>query len=288
MESSEQAGRLGGDRMGFGGFVLDIATGELGRGSKCIKLRRQPAIVLSILVSRAGQVVSRDELRQALWESEVHVNFEQGINWCVRQLRKTLDNNVNAPRFIETVAKLGYRFVAPCHSLEHGGSPPDARKTRHRWVLWKLVPAVVALLLIIAAAAYHTRRSPRTLLVLPLDNYSGDAGSDLLANARTDDLIAALGATNPSQLRVIDRLTAAKFKRTGECIIKIGRQLHADYVFIGSIDASNSGPRLAGGVFRVADNTQLWTTTGAGVNVVSDESLAGLPKAIASAVGTPR
>ncbi len=284
MESSEQAGKLGEGRMGFGGFVLDIATGELGRG---IKLRRQPAIVLSILVSRAGQVVSRDELRQALWGSEVHVNFEQGINWCVRQLRKTLDDNVNAPRFIETVAKLGYRFVAPCYSLEDGGPPPDARKTRHRWVLWKLVPAVVALLLIIAAAAYHTRRSPRTLLVPPLDNYSGDAGSDLLANARTDYLIA-LGATNPSQPRVIDRLTAAKFKRTGECIIKIGRQLHADYVFIGSIEASNSGPRLAGGVFRVADNTQVWTTTGAGVNVVSDESMAGLPKAIASAVGTPR
>jgi DNA-binding winged helix-turn-helix (wHTH) protein/TolB-like protein len=272
--------------MRFGGFELDLATGELSRGSKRIKLQRQPAIVLSIMVSGAGRVISRDELRQALWGTETHVNFEQGINWCVRQLRKILGDNVNAPQFIETVAKLGYRFIAPCTAIEDGAWPHEARSARHGWLPWKLVPGAVALLLIIAAAAYHARGNPRTLLVLPLDNYSGETRADALANARTDYLIAALGATNPSQLRVIDRLTAAKFKRTGECIIKIGRQLHADYVFIGSIEASNSGPRLSGGVFRVADNTQVWTTKGAGVSAVSDESVAELPKAIATALGT--
>lgn len=89
----------------------------------------------------------------------------------------------------------------------------------------------------------------------------------------------SLGA-DPARLRVIDRPTAAKFKNTGDCIIHIGNQLHADYVLVGSIESSSSGPRFSGGVFRVADNTQVWTS--AEVDALNDNAMSEIPKAVAA------
>jgi TolB-like protein len=222
--------------------------------------------------------VSREEIRQAIWDADTHVDFEQGINWCVRQLRKALDDDAEDPRFIETLAKQGYRLIAPCSIAQEEKTP----RTTQRFLFgWKAALAAVAVVAVIAAAYRGVDRRPPTVLLLPIDNFSGDARVDSLANARTDFLIASLGS-DPKQLRVIDRPTAAKFKSTGECIIKMGRQLKADYVFVGSIEESSGEPRLSGGLFRVADNTQVWTTA-AGVNPLDDKDIGSIPKAIAAA-----
>ena len=276
MESAEHLHSQS-SRVEFAEFVFDSHSGDLRKGAESIRLSRQPATVLRLLTDRAGEVVTRAEIREALWGSNIHVDFEQGINWCVREIRKALGDDASHPRFIETIAKQGYRFLPTCFPADAlSRRTPLSMLSRKRIVG---VAGVLSLLIIVAFAMLSTHRVPPTVLVLPLDNFTGDARLDRLADARTDYLIASLGS-DPAELRVIDRPTAYKFKKTGECIIHIGKELHADYVLVGSIDPSGRGPRLSGGVFRVADNTQVWSR--ADVDLLNDSAMSELPKAISA------
>jgi DNA-binding winged helix-turn-helix (wHTH) protein len=97
----------------FFDFELDPATGELWRRGHTVPLERQPAIALACLASHAGRLVTRDQLRRAIWPDEVHVDFDRGMNYCIRQLRAALGDEARQPVFIETVPRQGYRFIAP-------------------------------------------------------------------------------------------------------------------------------------------------------------------------------
>jgi DNA-binding winged helix-turn-helix (wHTH) protein len=108
-------------RCRFGAFDLDLATGELCRDGRPLPLQRQPARALACLVARAGTLVPREELHAAIWGPDVHVDFDRGLNYCIRQLREALDDDAKAPRFIETIARQGYRFIAPVEAV-----PPKA------------------------------------------------------------------------------------------------------------------------------------------------------------------
>jgi DNA-binding winged helix-turn-helix (wHTH) protein/TolB-like protein len=275
MESASPSGRFA-----FAQFVFDTRSGDLINGAHCARLSRQPALVLRLLIEGAGEVVSRHDIRQALWSSDTYIDFDQGINWCVRELRKALGDDAAHPCFIETIAKQGYRFLPRCSPAEkvHAISGPRPLLLRSRATA---VASFSALLVIVALILLSAHRGAPTLLVLPLDDYTGNTHRGHLADARTDYLISSLG-TDPSHLRVIDRPTAYKFKNTGECIIHLGKQLHADYVLVGSIADSGQGARFSGGVFRVADNTQVWTRADA--DALNDAAMSELPNAIKAAL----
>src|SRR5438270_12979651 len=87
----------------FGDYELDCRTGELRRNGNTLKLQPQPAKVLSILASRAGEIVSREELAEQVWGSDTYVDFEHGLNFAIRKIRTVLDDNPDQPRFVETV-----------------------------------------------------------------------------------------------------------------------------------------------------------------------------------------
>jgi DNA-binding winged helix-turn-helix (wHTH) protein len=116
----------------FGAYVLDLDTGELKRGREAIPLERQPARVLVALVGRAGQLVPRADLQKAVWPDGVHVDFERGLNYCIRQLRAVLQDDVRRPAFIQTVPRQGYRFVAEvyCSSDTDAPAVPAPREQR--------------------------------------------------------------------------------------------------------------------------------------------------------------
>src|ERR1700719_5216115 len=96
----------------FGIFQLDLKAGELHKAGVKVKLQDQPFRVLALLVDRAGQVVTREELRQKVWPSNVYVDFDQGLNNAIKKLREALGDSADSPRLIETVARHGYRFIA--------------------------------------------------------------------------------------------------------------------------------------------------------------------------------
>ena len=112
----------------FKGFAFDVSTGELRRKGVRITLERQPARALALLVSRAGQLVTRKELRRAVWPDDVHVDFDRGLNYCLRHIRIALGDDAAAPVFIETVPRQGYRFIAGFEA-----DLPVADRRRRRW-----------------------------------------------------------------------------------------------------------------------------------------------------------
>ena len=114
-------------RRSFGSYDIDLTTGELRRDGVPVPLQRQPALVLARLVASAGALVPREALHAAIWGDRVHVDFDRGLNYCIRQLRETLDDDARAPRFIETVARQGYRFVAPVRCEPDGQSVKSRR-----------------------------------------------------------------------------------------------------------------------------------------------------------------
>jgi DNA-binding winged helix-turn-helix (wHTH) protein/TolB-like protein len=224
----------------FGPFVIDAKNGELRRGADRVPLQPQPMRVLLVLASRPGELVSRRELQDAVWNDGTFVDFEQGLNWCIKRIRETLGDNAARPRYIETIPRRGYRFIAQ-------------RPSRNRQ--WLMTAAVLTLACIAAATGY--RRSSVTVVILPFDNFTGDVRNDFNATLATEEVITRVGSVNPERLKVIDRLTAAKFKRSNECIMHIGRALGADFVMEGSLQRRHATAAL----YRVADNTQVWVAS---------------------------
>ena len=237
----------------FGQFELNTSSGELRRARRLVRLQPQPTKVLVLLAQRAGQLVSRDDLRTAVWGSETVVDYENGLNWSIRKIRETLGDDPLRPRFIETVPKKGYRFVAQVTAMTSEAAPANTLFTPIR------AAAVIVLCALLISVGFlqprHARRAT-TIVVLPFDNLTGQSDRDFLATAATDQVISGIGSR--SGLNVIDRATAAKMKRTEECIIRIGEQLRADFIVEGSLVGAPESPVVTAGIYRVRDNTKLW------------------------------
>jgi cholera toxin transcriptional activator len=101
----------------FGVFELDLAAGELRKSGAKLRLQEQPFQVLALLLDRAGDVVTRDELRQKLWPADTFVDFDHGLNTAVNKLRETLGDSASSPHYIETLTRRGYRFIAPVRNI---------------------------------------------------------------------------------------------------------------------------------------------------------------------------
>jgi TolB-like protein len=187
----------------FDCFDVDLAAGRLLKRGVRIRLREQSFRVLELLLTHPGEVVTREELRQRLWPTEVFVDFENNLNTAVARLREALGDSAERPRFIETLPKRGYRFLVAV-------SPSPA-----------------------APAAVPAKRV--RLVVLPFVNTSGDAAQESFSDAMTDDVITELAALAPAELGVIARTTAMRYKSTQKDAARIGRELNVDYIVEGGV-----------------------------------------------------
>ncbi|MGD0758130.1 MAG: transcriptional regulator [Candidatus Sulfotelmatobacter sp.] len=111
----------------FGVFELDLSAGELRKNGRKLRLQEQPFQILALLLERAGDVVTREELRQKLWPADTFVDFDHGLNTAVNKLRELLGDSASSPRFIETLARRGYRFIAPVQSETQSHAQPAAQ-----------------------------------------------------------------------------------------------------------------------------------------------------------------
>src|SRR5829696_3444342 len=215
---------------------MDLQTGELQKGAARINLPDQPFRVLETLLERPGELVTREELRQRLWSGETFVDFEHGLNAAVRRLRDALGDSADVPRFIETLPRRGYRFIAPViqpPATEAAPSRPEEPTTSEALPPPAVAPApsvtrarvlgVMATMVLVAAAVlwtfgYRSRSTVRgesagtsarsMLAVLPFENLTGDPEQEYLAEGMTEELIAQLGRIDPSRLGVIARTSA--------------------------------------------------------------------------------
>jgi DNA-binding winged helix-turn-helix (wHTH) protein len=140
------------DLVRFREFEINVQTGELRKEGVPVALERQPARVLARLVAGAGRLVTRDDLCRVVWPAGTHVDFDRGLNYCLRQIRVALNDDARTPYFIETLPRQGYRFIAPICAAT---ATPAIRPARRRW------PASIAAALLAAATVYAVEAGPR-------------------------------------------------------------------------------------------------------------------------------
>src|SRR5215510_4275409 len=190
----------------FGIFQLDLKVRELHRAGVKVKLQDQPFRVLATLVGRAGDVVSREELRQNIWPSDVYVAFDQGLNNAIKKVRDALGDSAENPRFVETVAKQGYRFLAPVNVVQPHPAEPITQvglRTIRKAVLIGLTATSMFAALVYWAwyrPAVNARlpSSERVVLaVLPFENLSHDADQEFFSDGLTEEMVAQLSKLRP-------------------------------------------------------------------------------------------
>lgn len=213
--------------MRFGAFEADLDTGELRKRGLKIRLPDQVFRVLALLLEHPGELVSRSDLRDRLWPRDTFVDFDHGLNKAVNRLRDVLSDSAVNPRFIETVAKRGYRLIVPVSSTE-----PVSDRSR---VVDRL-----------------------RLAVLPFENVSADPEQEFLSDGLTEEMIAELGRLNPKRLGVIARTSAMLYKHSNKRIDEIGRELDVDYILEGSVRRAEARVRITAQLIQVRDQTHLW------------------------------
>lgn len=258
----------------FANFELDLGTGELRRHGVALKLQPQPAKVLTVLVKRAGQIVTRQDLAREVWGAETFVDFEHGLNFAIRQIRVNLEDDPDEPKFLETLPKRGYRFIAPVEvensSAEAAPALPPASQplptapprtaTSHRTWLTALACALVLSVLAYAffgrRRAHTTARPIRSLAVLPLQNLSGDPAQEYLADGMTDELTTQLAKIG--SLRVTSRTSAMHYKGMQKPLPEIARELKVDALVEGSIVRAGNQLKLTAQLIDGSSDQHLW------------------------------
>jgi len=252
------------DIVHFGIFQIDLKARELHKAGVKVKLQEQPFRVLALLVERAGQVVTREELRQRVWPTDAYVAFDQGLNNAIKKVRDALGDSADSPRFVETLARHGYRFVAPVGALPQRHSEPQVRSDlRSHWKFAFIGLASAFLLAALAYWAWHRSNAGAPtekviLAVLPFDSLGHDPDQEFFSDGLTEEMIAQLGKLNPERLTVISRGSVAKYKDSRLAANQIGGELHADYLVQGSVRRSADRVRITVQLIQVRDQTDLW------------------------------
>jgi TolB-like protein/DNA-binding winged helix-turn-helix (wHTH) protein/Flp pilus assembly protein TadD len=248
----------------FDRFELDLDSGELRCDGTNLKLQPQPAKILTLLVSRPGEIITRSEIAEEVWGSETFVDFERGLNFAISQVRAVLEDDADRPRFVETLPKRGYRFIARLEQVAAPPAPIGIHATR--WSTKVLVSAGSAVLLLIAALSYlaiHRVKPlaaaprPVVLAVLPFDDLSSDP-QEYLVYGLTEEMVARVTQISPEHLKVIARTSAMQYQRTKKSASQIGQELGVDYVLENSLRHEAGRVRITSQLVRTSDQTHLW------------------------------
>jgi TolB-like protein/DNA-binding winged helix-turn-helix (wHTH) protein len=259
----------------FGLFELDLRTRQLTKNGVKIRLPQQSIQALSLLLERPGEIVTREELRQRLWPSDVFVDFDHGLNKSIQKLRDALGDSAGSPRYIETIPRIGYRFMGPANgstgirepTSDTNTPPPQnlasanqagiagSRRARRLFMASLIgLGALTSGLLI----RWRLRASEpiQSLAVLPLDNLSGDSSQDYFADGMTDELITMLA--KDSTLRIVSRTSVMQYRGARRPLPEIARALHADAILEGSVSRSADQVHMTLQLIRADTDSHLW------------------------------
>jgi TolB-like protein/DNA-binding winged helix-turn-helix (wHTH) protein/Flp pilus assembly protein TadD len=263
----------------FGVFEVDLRAGQLTKRGLRVRLQEQPFRVLAMLLENPGEVVSREELRSRIWPRTI-VDFDHGLNKAINKIREALGDSAENPRFVETVASRGYRFLADVQTVHAPSRQPQTASdvagdpgvfaASELAAAWKRLPHSpswrlfgLGLALVLAAAlfwiAYSRNHSPatiRSLAVLPLENLSGDPSQDYFAEGMTDELITHLGQIGA--LRVISRASAMTYKHVRKPLAQIARELNVQAVVEGSVLRSGDRVRITAQLIELPADRHIW------------------------------
>src|ERR1700687_1377789 len=275
----------------FGTYEVSLQSGEVRKAGLRIRVQQQPMKLLEILLEHPGEAVTREELRSRVWPNENFGDFDQALNIAIGKLRSALGDSAENPRFIETLPKLGYRFIADVSVLDAdarpkrpesvaGGLPGSEEKkkapepmppvsglavapNRRRWLTRGgiVALALVLSLSILSVWLFRSRGGApagiRSLAVLPLENLSGDASQNYFADGMTDELITDLAQI--SALRVISRTSVMAYKGARKPLPQVARELNVDAIVEGTVLRSGDQVRITAQLIEASTDKHLWS-----------------------------
>jgi TolB-like protein len=209
----------------FGEFEVDLQAGRLFKKGIKVRLREQVFVVLTMLLEHTGEVVTRKQLQRRLWPGDVFVDFDINLNTIIARLREALGDSAEHPRYIETLPKRGYRFLATATECAGSTTIPQLRIR---------------------------------LVVLPFLNVGGKPAEEYFSDAMTDELITALCQVAPEHLAVIARTTAMHYKHSEKDVARIGRELGVDYVVEGGVRRSDDQVAMNVQLIQTTDQTHIF------------------------------
>lgn len=256
----------------FDNFELDVRTGELRKHGVKLRLQGQPLQVLTILLQNVGNLVTREELRNQIWPADTFVDFDHSLHNAIARTREVLGDSTETPRYIETLPRRGYRFIATVEGVSAqplkppaSGEPMPAGAKRNNRRLVSLLASLIVILVVAALwltwGSRHISAAPPigSIAVLPLDNLSGDPSQDYFADAMTDELITNLAKVG--SLRVTSRTTVTRYKHTAKTLPEIARELNVDGIVEGSVVRSGQRVRVTAQLIRGPADQHLWAET---------------------------
>jgi TolB-like protein/DNA-binding winged helix-turn-helix (wHTH) protein/Flp pilus assembly protein TadD len=274
----------------FGTYEVSLQSGEVRKAGLRIRVQQQPMKLLEILLEHPGEVVTREELRSRVWPTDSFGDFDQALNIAIGKLRSALGDSAESPRFIETLPKRGYRFIAdvsvadaevrPRKPEPVAGDPAAlGPKTEPghmiqaaglaivpKYGLWATRQVILALALVLGLTILSLwlfrSRVPaptgvRSLAVLPLENLSGDVSQNYFADGMTDELITDLAQI--SALRVISRTSVMVYKGARKPLPQIARELNVDAVVEGTVLRSGDRVRITAQLIEASTDRHLWS-----------------------------
>lgn len=268
-------------RIRFGSYEVDLRSRELRKHGTRIRLQDQPFQVLAMLLEHPGELVTREELRIKLWPQDIVVGFDVGLNTAIRRLRDALNERAGVPRYIETLPRRGYRFIAPVEESAAPVFPPlidcaplvepattqngaeGGNFFRPLWVSAFMVAGLLVILLGLNVRGH--RKTPdnrpvgpliQSIAVLPFENLTGDPAQELFADGMTDALITKLAKIK--SLRVNSRTSTMHYKKAHLPLAEIAHELKVGGVVEGTVVRSGNRVRITAQLIEVANDRHLW------------------------------
>jgi DNA-binding winged helix-turn-helix (wHTH) protein/TolB-like protein len=243
-------------RLQFGAFDFDPGTRELRREGSPVRLQAQPAQVLAVLLANAGEVVSRETLRQTVWGNGTFVDFDSGLNFCIAQIRTALGDSADSPRYIRTLPKRGYQFIAPVSGI---ATQPKPRRA---------AIAGVALLAVAVPAGWYVWRlyrerfspAPVRIAIARFENQTGKAELDRFAEGLSDTVIAEFTSAGPERFAVVGNAASLRQPPQFRDLPAIGAALQTPYIVVGQVQQSGARVRVLAHLIRLPDQAHLWVS----------------------------
>jgi DNA-binding winged helix-turn-helix (wHTH) protein/TolB-like protein len=253
----------------FGVFEFDDGAAILKRSDRPVALEPQPARALALLLSRAGEVVTREQLRAHLWGTDTHVDFDRGLAYCLGQLRAALGDNAENPRFVQTLPRRGFRFIAPVDEIptadadvraaESSAVPLARLKASH--YKWAVAVALVALGIGAVApwSLSRGRLSTRPIVAVAVfDNESGDASHERAVAGLSDVIVERLTALGPDRIGVNGNAVVLRRPRAYRDLKAVAADTRASFLVFGQLQAKDGQLSLLMQLIRLDDGTHVW------------------------------
>ena len=258
----------------FGVFEVDLGAGELRKSGMRQKLAGQPFEVLRLLLEHPQEIVTREKLQQRIWPKDTFVDYDLALKKAVNRVREVLGDSAESPRFVETIPRRGYRFIAPVSGNGQAGTEIELLLTKERWGrrTWLALAIVLGVAVLLVAVlgvmrSYSSRRlvanaaGPRiqSIAVLPLQNLSPDPTHEYFSDGMTDALITDLAQIG--SLKVISRTSSMQYKQTKKSLPEIARELNVDGIVEGTVQRWGDRVRISAQLIQGASDKHLWASS---------------------------